>query len=95
MDEYLDSVPAVEQRIEFSVRNPPQAILSSVSESTIAAARPGIPADFREHIAIMMDLMVLAFQADATRVCSLMFANDVSGRNFSFLDGVSGSHHEL
>jgi hypothetical protein len=37
----------------------------------------------------------LAFQTDSTRVCSMMFANDVSGRNFSFLDGVSNSHHEL
>ena len=43
----------------------------------------------------MLDLMVLAFQSDATRVSSFMFANDVSGRNFSFLDGVSGGHHEL
>jgi hypothetical protein len=43
----------------------------------------------------MLDLMVLAFRTDATRVASMMFANDVSGRNFSFLDGVSGGHHEL
>jgi len=39
--------------------------------------------------------MVLAFQTDSTRVASLMFANDVSGRNFSFVEGVSGGHHEL
>ena len=43
----------------------------------------------------MLDLMVLAFQTDSTRVASMMFANDVSGRNFSFLEGVSGGHHEL
>ena len=37
----------------------------------------------------MLDLMVLAFQTDATRVGTFMFANDVSGRNFSsFVDGV-------
>ena len=38
---------------------------------------------------------MLAFQTDSTRVASFMFANDVSGRNFSFLDGVQGGHHEL
>jgi hypothetical protein len=42
-----------------------------------------------------MDLMVLAFQTDSTRVQTFMFANDVSGRNFSFLDGVSGGHHDM
>jgi hypothetical protein len=43
----------------------------------------------------MMDLMVLAFQTDSTRVMSFMFANDVSGRNFSFVPGVSGGHHDM
>jgi hypothetical protein len=39
--------------------------------------------------------MVLASQTDSTRVLSFMFANDVSGRNFSFLPGVSGGHHDM
>jgi hypothetical protein len=39
--------------------------------------------------------MVLAFWSDATRVSTFMFGNAVSGRNFSFLDGVHGSHHEI
>jgi hypothetical protein len=48
-----------------------------------------------EHVRLMMDLMVLAFWSDATRVSTFMFGNAVSGRNFSFLDGVSGSHHSI
>lgn len=95
MDEYLDSVRAVEKRIEFAMRKVPRPWQPAVDEEQIRAAMPGVPADFREHIGVMLDLMVLAFQTDSTRVCSLMFANDVSGRNFSFVDGVSGSHHEL
>jgi hypothetical protein len=43
----------------------------------------------------MMDLMVLAFWSDSTRVSSFMFGNDVTGRNFSFLEGVNGGHHDL
>ncbi|HBJ35465.1 MAG TPA: hypothetical protein DDZ51_12090 [Planctomycetaceae bacterium] len=95
MDEYLDSVRAIEKRIEFATRKDPNQWQPEVDEDHIRAARPGVPAEFTEHIGLMMDLMVLAFQTDSTRVCSLMFANDVSGRNFSFVDGVNGSHHEL
>lgn len=95
MDEYLDSVRAVEKRIEFATRGKPRDWQPGVGTAEVASAKPGVPADFREHIEIMLDLIVLAFQTDATRVASFMFANDVSGRNFSFLDGVSGGHHEL
>ncbi len=51
--------------------------------------------DHQEHCRIMMDLMVLAFWSDSTRVSSFMFGNDVTGRNFSFLEGVNGGHHDL
>lgn len=95
MDEYLDSVRAVERRIEFSMQQKPRDWQPSADQAETRPPRPGVPADFREHIAIMLDLMVLAFQTDSTRVASLMFANDVSGRNFSFLEGVNGGHHEL
>jgi len=95
MDEFLDSVRGVEQRIEYATQHANDRDRAAMDPTTLSIALPGVPADFREHIEVMLDLMVLAFQSDATRVCSLMFANDVSGRNFSFLDGVSGGHHEL
>ena len=95
LDEYLDSVRAVERRIEFAVQPRATDWQPDPLSAEVQPPAPGIPADFREHIAIMLDLMVLAFRTDATRVASMMFANDVSGRNFSFLDGVSGGHHEL
>lgn len=95
LDEYLDSVRAVEKQIEFATRPKSRGWEPEVEPELIATQQPGVPADFRQHIEIMLDLMVLAFQTDSTRVCSMMFANDVSGRNFSFLDGVNNSHHEL
>jgi hypothetical protein len=95
MDEYLDSVRSVERRLEFASKSRDDQWRPTVDPAEIARRRPGVPADFQEHIAVMLDLMVLAFQTDSTRVSSFMFANDVSGRNFSFLDGVKGSHHEL
>ncbi|MES2996572.1 MAG: DUF1552 domain-containing protein [Verrucomicrobiota bacterium] len=51
--------------------------------------------DHGEHSRIMLDLMVLAFWSDSTRVSTFMFGNDVTGRNFSFLDGVNGGHHDI
>ncbi|MDA8745835.1 DUF1552 domain-containing protein [Rubripirellula amarantea] len=95
MDEYLDAVRAVERRIEFASRPDRRSWQPSISEREIAGLKPGMPDEFTEHIDIMLDLIVLAFQTDSTRVCTFMFANDVSGRNFSFLDGVRGGHHEL
>lgn len=95
MDEYLDSVRAVERQIEYSTRQHKDRWEPEWNQAELANRRPGIPGDFREHIDIMLDLMVLAFQTNATQICTLMFANDVSGRSFSFVDGVKGGHHQL
>jgi hypothetical protein len=95
MDEYLDAVRAVEQRIEYASKHPSRSLEPTLDDAAIAALEPGTPSDFREHIDVMLELMVLAFRTDSTRVATFMFANDVSGRGFSFLDGVQGGHHEL
>ncbi|WP_047813509.1 DUF1552 domain-containing protein [Rhodopirellula islandica] len=101
MDEYLDSVREVEKRIEFATRDQSHRERYEAERDRIADGHAmeipetGTPGDFREHIDLMLDMMVLAFQTDSTRVASFMFANDVSGRSFSFLDGVNGGHHEL
>ncbi|MFM1918987.1 MAG: hypothetical protein RLZZ303_621 [Candidatus Hydrogenedentota bacterium] len=94
IDEYLESIHAVERRIAFA-QNPDPRDWRPETNPELPPPPAGVPADFREHIQIMMDLMVLAFQTDSTRVTSFMFANDVSGRNFSFLPGVSGGHHDM
>jgi hypothetical protein len=94
LDEYMDSIRAVEKRIEFFSQPDPR-VWKPATAPTAAPPAEETPRDFREHIRLMLDLMVLAFQTDSTRVISFMFANDVSGRNFSFVDGVRGSHHEL
>jgi hypothetical protein len=52
------------------------------------------PDQYVEQVRLMLDMIALAFQTDTTRVCTFMFGNAVSGRSFSFLDGVSGGHHD-
>lgn len=54
----------------------------------------GFSANHQEHVDLMLDLQVLAFWSDSTRVSTFMFGNDVSGRDFSFVPGVHSSHHE-
>lgn len=95
LDEYLESVRAVEKRIEFglSKKRGDRKPNNGVTIPPPPDEKP--PADFRDHVTLMLDLMVLAFQTDSTRVQSFMFANDVSGRNFSFLPGVHGGHHDM
>jgi hypothetical protein len=58
-------------------------------------ARPtGVPDDFQGHARMMIDLMVLAAQADLTRVNTLMLAREVSGRSYPEI-GVPDAHHAL
>ena len=109
LDEYLDSVRAVETRIAFEssdraarYRDDPEARKEIERLGGRVDAYTHDPgrhrerkADHTEHARLMLDLMVLAFQTDSTRVASFMFGNAVSGKNFSFLEGVKGGHHEI
>ena len=87
LDEYLTSVREVEQRIS-SAR-------PTLDLGGTAFRRPlGIPADIEEHLRVMSDLLVLAFQADLTRVATFVFANDGSNRSYGAI-GVPDGHHDL
>jgi hypothetical protein len=52
-----------------------------------------LPQDVPTHMRLMMDLIVLAFQMDKTRIATCMLNNDLSQMNFGFLEGVQGSLH--
>lgn len=85
LDEYMTGIREIEERLVKFEKN----------RSEIAVAAPvGIPSDFGEHIRLMGDMMILAFQADLTRVCSFMFANEGSNRPYPFV-GVNDGHHEM
>ncbi|QDT17770.1 DUF1552 domain-containing protein [Alienimonas californiensis] len=93
LDEYLASVRSVETRIENALK--PQKRWINEGRFDVPRPGPGIPEDFTEHTRLMLDVLVLAFWTDTTRVATYMFGNAQTGRNFSFLDGVSGSYHSL
>jgi len=90
MDEYLTAVRELEQRIDRAreVKNSKTTFKPSMSPPTT------MPKDPQEHIRLMSDLMVLAFQADLTRVVTFPFANDGSNRPYPMI-GVPDGHHDL
>ncbi len=97
LDEYFESIRAVENRIAAmeSAGREQWTPDTAVDPVDLSRPAPGLPEDATEHYRLMLDLIVLAFQMNKTRVATFMFGNSVSGRNMSFLDGVSGGHHHL
>jgi len=88
VDEYFTAVRELEVRIEKAQerqQEPPK-----VPE---LALPPGVPKEYADHLKLMSDLLVLAFQTDSTRVATYVFANDGSNRPYPFL-GVSEGHHD-
>src|SRR6266436_3075041 len=86
IEQYLSSVREIEQRIEKAERMP---VVNPEVNSP-----PGIPPTFDEHLALMFDMLILAFQTDSTRVATMLFAGEGSNRTFSEL-GFAEGHHNL
>lgn len=87
LDEYFTAVRDIEQRIERAASLPEV----KAPEMTLPA---GVPGNYEEHIRLMYDLMVIAFQTDVTRVCTMVVANEGSNKPYPFIN-VSEGHHDL
>jgi hypothetical protein len=98
LDEYLTSIRDIEVRIDKSKDPRPLKIPDPIMQLPDST-----PRDFQEHVRIMADLMVLAFQADLTRVVTFPFANESSNRSYPSLtakindkdETIREGHHEL
>jgi hypothetical protein len=88
LDEYFEGVREIEQRIDRAEKFKGQAGSQGMK------APAGMPNDYGEHIRLMGDMMVLAFQADLTRISTFMFANEGSNRSYKLIDVPEG-HHDL
>ena len=94
-DEYLNSVREVEQRIsQAGTRGELQGWRPTLDKPNIPRPNSGIPQDIAEHMKLMCDILVLAFQTDTTRVCTLKLNNDHSALRFSNL-GIDYMIHHL
>lgn len=96
LDEYLHSVREVEQRIDRAgSEGQLQGWRPTLSQPNIPRPPEGYPQDIVEHMRLMADIMVLAFQTDSTRVCSLKLNNDHSSLRFPHLNVDYMIHHLL
>jgi len=88
LDEYLTGIREVEKNIERAEKlGPPPAPGRATPEH-------GAPRNYREHIRILFDMIILAFKSDSTRVASFLIGHDGSNRSFKDI-GVSSGHHDL
>ena len=107
LEEYLDSVRAVERRIEWDAKRQSETAMSDpLARAAIEELNKRIDAyqdparlsersgNHTEHTRLMLDMIALAFWTDTTRISTFMFGNAVSGRNFGFLGAGFGGHHE-
>ena len=88
LDEYLDAVRDVEQRIQRSESRGAESLIELPDRPV------DIPETFEEHAKLMFDLLTLAFQADVTRVFTLMMAREASPRAYPQV-GVPDQHHTV
>jgi hypothetical protein len=90
MDQYFSSIREVELRLQrIEAKN------AASPEAAKTMAKPiGVPGSFEEHIHLMFDLQVLAFQGDITRVSTLMLAREMAVRSYPQI-GIPDSHHSL
>jgi len=87
LEDYLDSVREVERRIQ-NIERQDAVELPSLD-------RPeGVPPTFQEHVQLMSDLIAIAFQADLTRVVTIMYSREGGNRTYPSI-GVPDAHHGL
>ena len=86
--EYLDAVREVERRIQRAEQNNAASPLPTVEQPA------GVPDEYDEHAKLLMDLLMLAYQADITRVSCMQIARESSTRTYPFI-GVLEPHHPV
>ena len=79
LTQYLDDVREVERRIQ-------RAEASVPDDLPLPEVPDGVPGTFQDHLKLLMDLQLVAFQADITRVSTLMFARELSGATYPETD---------
>lgn len=94
LDEYLESIRDIEKRIDRAGKEERlEGWKPSLAKPDMTRPAENLPQNVPEHMKLMLDLVVLAFQMDKTRLATLMLNNDLSQMNFGFIEGVRGALH--
>ena len=94
LDEYLESVRDIEKRIDRASKEERlEGWRPTLKQPNMPRPANEIPQNVPDHMKLMLDLIVLAFQMDKTRIATCMLNNDLSQMNFKFIEGVRGALH--
>src|SRR6476620_2403426 len=94
LTEYFESIRDIERRIEKANREERlEGWRPTLTTPDMPRPKNELPQNVPDHMKLMLDLVVLAFQMDKTRVATLMLNNDLSQMNFKFVEGVQGALH--
>jgi len=94
LSDYLESIRDVEKRLDRASKDGRlEGWRPSLTEPDMQRPADSLPQDIPEHMKLMLDLIVLAFRMDKTRIATCMLNNDLSQMNFGFIEGVQGSLH--
>ena len=91
LEEYLDSVRDIERSIQVAES---KAANNEETAATDLKRPAGIPTVYADHVKLMFDMMVLAYQTDMTRMITFMLGHEGSNRNYIEL-GAKDGHHSL
>ena len=93
LDEYFESLRSVERRMEMALK--PQKRWINSGKFPVERPEAGIPAEHKDHVWLMLDILTLAFWTDTTRIATFMFGDAQTGQDYSWLPGVKGGFHSL
>ncbi len=94
LSEYFESIRDIEKRIERASKEERiEGWRPTLAQPDMPRPANELPQNVPDHMKLMLDLTVLAFQMDKTRIATLMLNNDLSQMNFKFLEGVQGALH--
>lgn len=91
MEQYLEDIRETERRIQRQID---AAGVEARNKLALPEAPAGIPHRFEEHVALMFELLAIAYQADITRVATFMMARDLHNRTYPQI-GINEPHHAL
>jgi len=87
LDQYLTGVREIEAQIQRAES------FGKTADPNVATPE-GVPQSYEDHVKLMFDMLLLAFQTDSTRVATLLLAHDGSNRSFDHI-GIAEGHHDL
>ena len=94
LSEYFESIRDIEKRIERAAKEERiEGWRPTLDKPDMPRPANELPQNVPDHMKLMLDLIVLAFQMDKTRIATVMLNNDLSQMNFKFLEGVQGALH--